>query len=205
MDRNLHDSQETLSFFEIQYRAIVVYLWCAFATNPNFVIQVKMNTRRNFAQSIEEEISNAGAAPHGDEVPTLEEGENADQAPVNPPPVMDENIRVVVLQLDKDITTQTQAATAHAQAMMAQANRQVVPLPNQQVATMASRLRDFTQMNPPNFYGSEVEEDPQDFIDEVYKILLPMGLCTSEKDELATSQLKEVEQTWCVHQTQEVR
>ena len=36
-------------------------------------------------------------------------------------------------------------------------------------------------MNPPTFYGSKVEEDPQEFIDEVYKILLAMGLSISEK------------------------
>ena len=49
-------------------------------------------------------------------------------------------------------------------------------------------------MNPPTFYGSMVEEDPQEFIDEVYKILLDMGLSKSEKAELATYQLKDVSQ-----------
>ena len=42
-------------------------------------------------------------------------------------------------------------------------------------------------MNPPTLYGSKVEEDPQEFIDEIYKILLSMGLTTSEKAELATT------------------
>ena len=41
-------------------------------------------------------------------------------------------------------------------------------------------------MNPPTFYGSKIEEDPQGFIYEIYKILYAMGLSTSEKDELAT-------------------
>ena len=63
---------------------------------------------------------------------------------------------------------------------------------------MSSRLRDFTRMNPPSFYGSKVEEDPQEFIDEIYNILYAMGLTTSEKSELATYQLKDVAQTWCV-------
>ncbi|XP_069150699.1 uncharacterized protein [Solanum lycopersicum] len=44
---------------------------------------------------------------------------------------------------------------------------------------MASRLRDYTRLNPPTFYGSIVEEDPQEFIDEVLKLLLAMGLSTS--------------------------
>ena len=69
------------------------------------------------------------------------------------------------------------------QAMTAQANREVVSRPHQQVTTMASRLRDFTRMNPPTFYGSKVDEDPQEFIDEVYKILYAIGVSSSEKAE----------------------
>ena len=53
-------------------------------------------------------------------------------------------------------------------------------------------------MNPLTFYGSKVDEDPQQFIDEVSKILLSMGLSTSEKAELATYQLKDVAQEWFV-------
>ena len=57
---------------------------------------------------------------------------------------------------------------------------------------MDSHLRDFTRMNPPTFYGSKVEEDLQEFVDEVDKILFAMGLNTSEMAELATYQLKDV-------------
>ncbi|XP_069148135.1 uncharacterized protein [Solanum lycopersicum] len=117
---------------------------------------------------------------------------------MNPPPLMDENISPALFQIAQAITTQAQAATAQAQPMTSQANREVVPHPNQQVATMASRLRDFAKMNPPTLYGSMVEEDLQEFIDEVYKILLAMGLSTSEKAELATYQLKDVAQAWYV-------
>ncbi|XP_069148088.1 uncharacterized protein [Solanum lycopersicum] len=56
-------------------------------------------------------------------------------------------------------------------------------------------LRDFSRMNPPTFYGSKVDEEPQEFIDEVYKILHAMGVSSSEKVELATYQLKDVDQT----------
>ncbi|TMW85548.1 hypothetical protein EJD97_022970 [Solanum chilense] len=82
--------------------------------------------------------------------------------------------------------------------MTAQANRQVVPRENQHMSTMVSRLRDFTRMNPPTLYRSKVDEDPQEFIDETYKILYAMGLTTSEKAELATYKLKDVAQTWYV-------
>ena len=66
-----------------------------------------------------------------------------------------------------------------AQAMTTQANRDVAPRPHQQVTTMASNLRDFTRMNPPTFYGSKVDEDPQEFLDEVYEVLYSMGVTLS--------------------------
>ena len=63
---------------------------------------------------------------------------------------------------------------------------------------MATRVRDFTLMNPPSFYGSKVEEDTQEFIDEVYTILIAMGFSISEKAELSTYKLKDVAQVWYV-------
>ena len=64
---------------------------------------------------------------------------------------------------------------------------------------MASRLRDFTWMNPSTLYRSMVHEDPQEFLVEVYKVLYAMGVTSSEKDELASYQLKNVAQTLYVH------
>ena len=48
------------------------------------------------------------------------------------------------------------------------------------------------------FFGSKLNEDPQDFLDEIYKILYVMGVSSIEKDELASYQLKDVSQTWYV-------
>ena len=79
--------------------------------------------------------------------------------------------------------------------MMAQANRDVAPRPHQQVITTASRLRYFTRINPPIFYGSKVDKDPQEFLDEVYKVLYAMGVSSSENAELASYQLKDMAQT----------
>lgn len=50
-------------------------------------------------------------------------------------------------------------------------------------------------MKPPMFLGDKVTEVPQDFIDEVYNILYSMWLCSSEKAQLATYQLKDVAET----------
>ena len=62
---------------------------------------------------------------------------------------------------------------------MTYANWEVVPQAHQQVSTMTSHLRDFTRMNPTTSYGFKVEEEPQEFIDEIYKILYVMGFSTS--------------------------
>ena len=95
-----------------------------------------------------------GAPPCSDQVPLLEECENDDQASVNTPPLTHENMRIPLLQMDQARTTPTQASTAQSQVMTARTNKEIIHCPNQQVATMTSRLRDFTRMNCPTFYGS---------------------------------------------------
>src|SRR5688500_8214453 len=47
--------------------------------------------------------------------------------------------------------------------------------------TPASWIRDFTRMNPPEYYGSKANEDPQDFIEEIFKIVDIMGVSPTEK------------------------
>ena len=95
-----------------------------------------MNTRRNAARRLKDEIANAGAPPRGDQVPQLDEGSDIDQAPVNPPPLTNENIRTALLQMAQAITTQAQAATTQAQYMTVQTNWEVVPRHHQIVTTM---------------------------------------------------------------------
>ncbi|TMW80384.1 hypothetical protein EJD97_020673 [Solanum chilense] len=87
-----------------------------------------MNTRRNVTRRVEQAITNVGVPPSGDQVPPIEEDVNDDQAPANPPPLTNENIWAALLQM--------------AQAMMSQSNPEVLPMENEQVATMAYHLRD---------------------------------------------------------------
>lgn len=107
----------------------------------------------------------------------------------------DRVIRVAFIQMFQVTTTQSQSVTTKAQAMTAQANRQVIPRANQHIGTIPSYLRDFTRINPPTLYGSIVEEDPQDFIYETYKTLYAMGFTTCEKVELDTYHLQDVAKT----------
>ena len=43
-----------------------------------------------------------------------------------------------------------------------------------------------------------MNEDPQNFLDEVYKIFYAIGVISNDKAELATYQLKDVTQTWYI-------
>ena len=58
------------------------------------------------------------------------------------------------------------------QAMTDHVNRQNVQRENPLVRSKADRQRDFMRMNSPIFTGSMTSEDPKEFVDEVYKILV---------------------------------
>ena len=55
-----------------------------------------------------------------------------------------------------------------------------------------TRVGMFFRTNPPNFYGSKINQDPNNIIDEVYKVIEIMGVSSIEKAELAAYQLKHV-------------
>lgn len=62
--------------------------------------------------------------------------------------------------------------------------------------TLASRARDFFWINLSEFYAEKLDEDPQAFINEVYRDLAFMEMTSDEKAELVTYQLKCLTQIW---------
>uniref|UniRef100_M1DS27 Gag-pol protein n=1 Tax=Solanum tuberosum TaxID=4113 RepID=M1DS27_SOLTU len=76
-------------------------------------------------------------------------------------------------------------------------NNHKVPVPtNVSGRSVAARVRDFVRMNPLEFLGSQVGEDPQNFIDEVKKIFGVMQVTRNDRVELASYQLKDVAHIW---------
>ena len=108
---------------------------------------------------------------------------------VNPAGLTNAQVRASVDQMEKAITMDSQDLNALV-------NRKDVHRKNPLVRNIVDTQRDFTRMNPPIFTGAKTSEDPQEFIDEVHKILVAMGATNIEKDELSSYQLKYVAQTW---------
>ncbi|XP_069152798.1 uncharacterized protein [Solanum lycopersicum] len=100
-------------------------------------------------------------------------------------------------EVGASLAQMAQAIVMHAQAMTAQVNRQDFQRENPLVRSMADRLRDFARMDPSIFTGSKTLKDPQEFVDDVPKILVAMGATDIDKAELTSYQLKDVAQIWC--------
>ncbi|XP_069145667.1 uncharacterized protein [Solanum lycopersicum] len=65
-------------------------------------------------------------------------------------------------------------------------------------AKMRDILSQMDQAMTTQAQDATVDEDPQEFPDEFYKVVYAMGVSSSEKAELASYQLKDVSQTWYV-------
>lgn len=75
----------------------------------------------------------------------------------------DGEVRATLVQIAQAITTQELAITTPA-------TREGAHRENLHANAMASRLRDFTRLNPPVYYGSKNNEYTQEFRDEAHKM-----------------------------------
>ena len=66
--------------------------------------------------------------------------------------------------------------------MATQVARHISVQVNPNASTTTSRIRDFTRMNPLTFSVSKVEEDQQELIDEVFKVVDVMGVTSQGKE-----------------------
>ncbi|WMV47329.1 hypothetical protein MTR67_040714 [Solanum verrucosum] len=74
--------------------------------------------------------------------------------------------------------------------MTIQANREAIDPVNLNMVTIVTRVRDFTRLNPPEFHGLKIDEDPQEFVEAIHKILAIMRSIPVEKANLAAYQLR---------------
>ena len=75
-------------------------------------------------------------------------------------------------------------------------NNQVHDPMNENSGSTTTRVRDFVRMNPPEFLGSQTNEDPQNFMDEIKKIFEVIQVTGNDRVELASYQLKDVAHIW---------
>ena len=128
-----------------------------------------MNTRRTPARRVKDnevqeqilpQVEEVEKVPQGDQVPIVGEGDDI-------PKLSNMDSREALFALARGVTTQV--------------NLSMVSRENVVVIIMNSRLREFVRMNPPIFLVSKVGEDPQEFIDEVYKIVHGIGITSRIK------------------------
>lgn len=60
----------------------------------------------------------------------------------------------------------------------------------------ATRIQDFTRMNPSLILGSKSEEDPQEFFYIVHKVTDIMSVTLSEIVDFSTYQLQDIAHRW---------
>lgn len=94
------------------------------------------------------------APPQGNQVRPLEQVPMSDHVPVVCQPIKDGEIRSSFLNFVEAMTSKANDLTSQVQAMKTYVNREVGPRITQDARTMASRVRDFTRMNPLMFLWS---------------------------------------------------
>ena len=67
---------------------------------------------------------------------------------------------------------------------------------NENGGSLEARVRDFVRMSFHEFLGSQANEDPQNFLDEIKKIFKVMQVTRNDRVELVSYQLKDVINIW---------
>ncbi len=153
-----------------------------------------MNTRRTLTRRVDENDVNEDIPRQVEQVPRVALGDQGAQGYQSLFGGQGNEVSVVPLEMTNgDIR---EALLFIAQALTTHANLVIPPRVNVVERTMTSRLREFVRMNTAIFLGSKVAEDPQESLDEVYKIVHAMGGNSRGKAELGSYQLKDVAQVW---------
>lgn len=108
-----------------------------------------------------------GQVPQGEKVPI---GNQVNEVPVVPLDITNEEVIWALLTRDRALKTLE--------------NKDMGPRVNALESTMTSKLKDFVWMNSHTFLLSKVGEFPQEFLDEVYKIVHDIVVSSREKAEL---------------------
>lgn len=87
---------------------------------------------------------------------------------------------------DQDMRNAVQLLTSLVAAQAQRQNTDVVYKPD------STRVRDFINLDPPVFTGSDPKEDPQTFIDQVHRTLRVMHATDTEAVELASYRLRDL-------------
>ena len=157
-----------MSFHRVKF-IITFFLWFSLCFR-------KMNMRRTPTKRVEENDVHEEIPSKVEEVEKFPQGSQGDQVP---------NVKGgnKVLEVHPELSNREirEALVALAQAVTTQINLIIMPRVNVVERTMTSRLKDFVRMNSPTFVRSKIEEDAQQFLDGVYKVLSSMGVTSREK------------------------
>ena len=121
-----------------------------------------MNSRRKVGRRVGEAASGRIQARPQDPAVRV-------QVTVNPAALTDGDVRATLFPM-------AQAITAQAHLITSQTTKEFSHGENPNARIMARKLRDFTKMNPPVYFGSRTDEDHQELGNEVQKFFYSMGV-----------------------------